>query len=60
MAPDIYFVLIGITAIIYYEKYPKISRVILFLISAYKLHPAGLLLGFNYFIILNLIKKEFL
>ena len=49
MAPDIYFVLIGITAIIYYEKYPKISRLILFLISAYKLHPAGLLLGLLFY-----------
>lgn len=49
MAPDIYFVFIGITAIIYYKNYPKISRLIIFLLSAYKLHPAGLLLGLLFY-----------
>ena len=56
---DIFILLFLLLAVSYYDKFPKLSIVLITILSLYKLHPFGVLIGLLFYSFIYDSKKNF-
>ena len=56
---DIFIFLVSIYCLINYKKYPRLGTFFILILSLYKLHPFGLLVGLTFYFVIKKDKKLF-